>query len=249
MAEVSPLMVDIAELKAANERRWAVAKPTRNFISIAKSLVAAKSRYVAVQNRTGVPWYFIAIVHEREADQKWNTQLGQGDPLNQVSVHEPKGRGPFATWVDGAVDALVRCPPYAAHNTDWSIGGLLTEFEQYNGLGYAMKDLPSPYVWAGTDQYVKGKYASDGVYNPNLIDQQPGCAPLLICMEALDHSIVVGDPIIIMPESPSIVPDTKPIGTGSSHPASLDGPSITNPAKGSIGAAIANLFAAIFRRK
>jgi lysozyme family protein len=192
-------MVDVAALKVANEKRWSVARPTRNFISIAKSLTAAKARYVSVAERTGVPWWFIAIVHEREADQKWDTQLGQGDPLGRVSVHDPKGRGPFETWEDGAVDALVRCPPFAGHNRDWTIGGLLTEFEQYNGLGYAERDLPSPYVWAGTNQYIRGKYVGDGVYNPNVVDQQPGCANLLMAMMTLDHSIVVGDVVAIVP--------------------------------------------------
>src|SRR3954469_1733026 len=132
-------MVDIVKLQAANEKRWANATPTRNFVSVARSLVAAKDHYVAVQNRTGVPWYFIAIVHEREASQSWLGSLAQGDPWNKVSIHEPKGRGPFNSWQDAAVDALVRCPPYAAHNTDWSIGGTLTLFEEYNGLGYAAR--------------------------------------------------------------------------------------------------------------
>ncbi len=233
-------MVDLAALKAANERRWSAAKPTRNFVSIAKSLVAAKSRYVTVQNRTGVPWYFIAIVHERESSQSWTASLAQGDPWNEVSTHVPAGRGPFSSWADAAVDALVRCPPFVAHNGDWSVGGLLTEFENYNGLGYAAMDKPSPYVWSGTDQYTSGKYVRDHVYDANTIDAQPGCAGILIAMQALDSTIHVGDPIIIMPESPSIIPD---------HPVTRPSPSVTNPAQGSIGASIAKLFAYIFRRK
>src|SRR5262249_43825600 len=40
---------------------------------------------------------------EREASQDWNTQLAQGDPLNQVSTHEPKRMGPFKTWEEGAI--------------------------------------------------------------------------------------------------------------------------------------------------
>lgn len=140
---------------------------------------AAKARYQIVEKATGVPWWFIAVVHEREASQNWNTQLGQGDPLNKKSVHIPKGRGPFNTWEEGAIDALVNCAPHAAQNKDWSPEGALTMLEKYNGLGYANKGVPSPYVWAGTDQYVSGKYVRDGVYDPNVVDTQLGCAGLL----------------------------------------------------------------------
>lgn len=112
-------MIDLLALKAANGKRWANARPTGDFGSVAKRLVAAKGRYQAVAARTGVPWPFIAVVHEREASQNWRTQLGQGDPLDMVSVHVPRGRGPFKTWEDGAYDALVNCSPFASRNKDW----------------------------------------------------------------------------------------------------------------------------------
>ena len=55
-------MTDLNALRAANERRWANAKITRNFTSVAKRLVATEARahYQAVQDRTGVPWAVIA---------------------------------------------------------------------------------------------------------------------------------------------------------------------------------------------
>ena len=182
-------MTDLTALKAANAARWANAKLTRNFSSVAKVLVAAKPRYQAVAARTGVPWFFIAVAHEREASQRWDTQLGQGDPLNRISVHVPAGRGPFATWADGAYDALVNCAPYAARNKDWSIGGTLAKLEEYNGLGYAARGRPSPYIWSGTDQYSSGKYVRDGVYDPDVVDTQLGCAGLLKAMMAIDPTI------------------------------------------------------------
>lgn len=182
-------MVDLVALKAANEKRWKDAEITRNSAGVAARLIAAKARYQAVQTRTGVPWPFIAVTHEREASQNWNTQLGQGDPLHSFSVHVPRGRGPFATWEDGAYDALVNCGPWAARNKDWSIGGTLTMLELYNGTGYAARGEPSPYIWAGTNQYVSGKYVRDGVYDPSVVDRQLGCAVLLKVMMQLDPSI------------------------------------------------------------
>jgi lysozyme family protein len=184
-----------------NNTRWnnchIPAEKGSAFKAVSDRLTApeAKARYEAVEKQTGVPWWFIAVVHEREASQKWNTQLGQGDPLNKKSVHVPKGRGPFKTWEEGAVDALVNCAPYPAKNKDWSIGGALTMLEKYNGLGYYRKGLPSPYVWAGTDQYVSGKYVADGKFDPNAVDKQLGCAGLLKFMGIYQKSSVPSVPV------------------------------------------------------
>ncbi len=71
-------MVDLVALKAANEKRWDGMKLTRDFTGIAKSLVAGKSRYRAVEARTGVPWAVIAVIHERESSQSWGRSLAQG---------------------------------------------------------------------------------------------------------------------------------------------------------------------------
>jgi lysozyme family protein len=236
-------MTDLAALKAANASRWASAKLMRNFTSAARALVAAeaKQRYQAVSAKTGVPWCFVAVAHEREASQNWKTQLGQGDPLERVSIHDPAGRGPFRSWEEGAIDALANCHPYAAHNKDWSIGGTLTMLEQYNGLGYAARGVPSPYLWSGTDQYRSGKYVRDGVYDPQAVDSQLGCAGLLMAMMALDPTVTFTGTI----STPSLPPARK-------SPLVPKPPSVANPSKGSIGAAIASVLSAIlsaFKRK
>lgn len=179
-------------LKAANARRWANAKVTRDFSTIAKNLVKAKARYQAVEKATGVPWFVIAVIHMRESSQNWAGSLAQGDPWNKVSVHVPAGRGPFNSWEEAAIDALVNCGPYAARNKDWSVGGTLALLERYNGLGYASKGVPSPYIWAGTNQYKAGKYVRDGVYDANHVDKQPGCAGMILAMMAIDPSIKLG---------------------------------------------------------
>ena len=154
---------------------------------VAQRLTAAKARYQAVEAATRVPWFIIAVIHEREASQSWQANLAQGDPWNARSIHVPAGRGPFRCWEDAAVDALVRCDPMlAVTNTDWSAGGSLAALERYNGLGYAHRGVPSPYLWAGTDQYVSGKYVSDGHYDPDAVDHQLGCAALLRYIMTLD---------------------------------------------------------------
>lgn len=187
-------MADLTRLKIANALRWSKMDRTRNFTTISQRLVApmAKAHYQAVSAKTGVPWWVIAVIHMRESSQSWTSSLAQGDPWNRVSVHVPAGRGPFRSWEEAAIDALVNCSPYAARNTDWSVGGTLTLLESYNGLGYAAKGRPSPYVWAGTNQYTSGKYVKDGVYDPNYVDTQPGCANLIKTMMQLDPSIEFG---------------------------------------------------------
>ncbi|MFG3591907.1 hypothetical protein [Bradyrhizobium sp. RDI18] len=233
-------MTNLILLTESNAKRWAAARLTRNFTTVARRLVApaAKARYQAVSARTGVPWPAIAVIHERECSQDWTGSLAQGDPWNRVSVHVPAGRGPFRSWEEAAMDALVNCAPYAARNTDWSAGGTLTLLERYNGLGYAARGRPSPYVWSGTDQYSCGKYVRDGVYDPNVVDRQLGCAGMLKAMMALDPTITFTGAPITPAASVKPIPAEKPAT-----------PSITNPSQGSIGAFIANIFNVVFRRK
>src|ERR1700732_2219918 len=112
------VMTDLAALKCANAKRWANAKLTRNFSSTAEYLIspAAQSRYQAVSEKAGVPWAVIAVIHERECSQDWALSLAQGDPWSKVSVHVPAGRGPFKSWEEAAIDALVDCAPYTARH-------------------------------------------------------------------------------------------------------------------------------------
>lgn len=207
-------MTDIAALKVRNAQRWAImhikADRIHAFDATARRLCAddAKPRFAAVTDRlvalnlAPVPWWFIAVVAEREygGPPHWDKQLGQGDPLHQVSRHDPAGRGPFLdhpsdttpgndAWTRGALDALIDCGPYAAKWSDWTAGGTLTLLEEYNGLGYAARGMPSAYVWSGSDQYVSGKFIADHVFRDNVVDVQEGCAPLISRMMAIDPSI------------------------------------------------------------
>lgn len=197
-------MADLAKLTAANLARWNAASVTPGLIhlidGVSYRLVDAKQRYMTVEAKTGVPWPVIAVIHERESSQSWLASLAQGDPWNRASIHVPKDRGPFPSWEAAAMDALVVCPPHAASWHDWTIGGALTLLEQYNGLGYAggpfdhatghqYPPQASPYIWASTDQYRKGKYIADGHFDPNAIDHQIGCAALLARMSLIDRSI------------------------------------------------------------
>lgn len=186
-------MTDLVKLKAANLARWNAASVKPSWQSVvdhtARALVAAKPRYQTVSAATHVPWAVIAVIHERESSQSWQASLAQGDRFDHVSIHVPKGRGPFPSWEAAAEDALINCAPHLARWDDWSIGGSLTALEEYNGDGYHLHGIPSPYVWSATDQYVKGKYIADGHFDPNAVDKQIGVAALLGLMTLIDPSI------------------------------------------------------------
>jgi lysozyme family protein len=209
-------MPNIGELIAKNQERWENLKLDRDrnarFTKIAQNILAPANwaRYVKISQATGVPPQVIGVIHYREADLKFNAQLAQGDPLGAVSKNVPSGRGPFFdrpadlpgqdAFYRGALDALINCDPHAAKWTDWSPGGTCTLMEEYNGLGYARRGIPSAYVWSGTDQYVKGKYVRDGVFDPNEVDVQEGCAAILRCIMDINPSITFGKPALPQPE-------------------------------------------------
>lgn len=154
--------------------------------STAKRLVAAKARYQAVEKVTGVPWWWIAATHEREASQSWSASLAQGDPWNRVSTHVPRGRGPFPSWEAAAIDALKI--DGVSNVKDWRLEKALFYWEAFNGWGYYSHGIPSPYVWGATSVQKPGKYVADGVWSL-AVDQQLGTAAMLKAMMALDPSI------------------------------------------------------------
>lgn len=198
-----------------NADRWAKAKFTRStqINAQAAKIAANRARYEVVAKATGVPWDVIGVIHYREASGSFEGVLHNGQKIigtGKLTTIVPKGRGPFSTWEEAAKDALVVCPPHAAKNKDWSIAGTLDLLERYNGLGYRNKGRPSPYLWAGTDQYVKGKYVADGKYDPEHVDQQLGVAPILMKLREDEANKVPPPPDV---PKPTIVIADDPIET------------------------------------
>lgn len=195
-----------------NATRWEKAKFTRSTQINAQAAKIAQNRfrYEAVARDTGVPWDVIGVIHYRESSGDFKGVLHNGQKIigtGKKTTLVPKGRGPFSTWEEAAIDALVNAPPYAARNKDWSIGGTLDILERYNGLGYRNKGLPSPYLWAGTDQYTKGKYVADGKYDPNHVDQQLGVAPILMKLREAKPVIQPAPMPIDLPDDHDTPPD------------------------------------------
>jgi lysozyme family protein len=180
----------LEELKAANLARWQkmqitpAALPTVD--KVCYQLLAYASRYQTVAKdvwANAALWPVVATIAERESGADFSKSLAQGDPWDERSTHVPVGIGPFASWEAAAVWAIKHDDAIDKFS-DMAIADVLTQIQQYNGLGH--DDQPSPYIWSMSDQYVKGGYSSDGHWDPNYVSEQVGVAAMLARLKALD---------------------------------------------------------------
>lgn len=156
--------------------------------SIVHQIEKNKTLYEYVSEKIGskLPWYFIGVIHYMECNCNTNQHLHNGDSLRARTYNVPKGR-PIAdpqngkstsyTFIESAIDALTfqgftKCE-------DWSLPVMLEQLEEYNGCGYQKHGINTPYLWAETNHYEKGKFVSDGEFDPEAISKQIGCAPLI----------------------------------------------------------------------
>ena len=157
-----------------------ITDPSR-FTAPVAAINAHAGRYKAVSENARVPWQVIGVIHQREASGNFSCHLHNGDPLTARTFHVPAdrpaiGKPPFS-WEYSALDALNLDKMYAV---DWNdLDAALDRIERFNGIGYRKHGINSPYVWAGTNHYTKGKYVSDGHFDPDYVDKQPGCAGML----------------------------------------------------------------------
>ena len=146
-----------------------------------------KARYQDVAARTSMPAALIAALHWRESSGDFSTYLHQGDPLGKKAVHVPSDIPIFHVWEDAAVHALTMKAglrdQLAIDGATKDAGKLATFSEYYNGLGYHNREQTSPYAFAGTSAYSKGKYVADGRFSANTKDQQLGT---VVMMDAID---------------------------------------------------------------
>ncbi len=154
-------------------------------------IIDHRSRYENVADTLGIPWYFIAAVHNMESSQNFSKHLHNGDPLTARTIHVPEdrpkqGTPPF-TWEESAVDALKL---RRLHNVpEWSLPRLLYELEGYNGWGYRLyhSHVLSPYLWSFSKHYISGKYIADGTWSDTARSRQCGAVILIKRLEERDE--------------------------------------------------------------
>lgn len=155
--------------------------------------IANKNRYEEIANKAMCPWYLVGVLHCTESRFNFDSHFYNGDPLTERTISHPKGRpadaAPPFTWEQSALAAL---RDYGAGNiVIWDIAHVLyfcENFHQYDyRQGYGREVTPqyrSPYLWAMTNHYVKGRFHDDGKFDPNSVYSSVGIAALLKMIEA-----------------------------------------------------------------
>lgn len=202
--------------------------------AFAQQIMEGRARYETVSRQTGVPWYVIGLLHNMECSLSFHKHLHNGDPLNEVTHNDPKGRGPFATWEESAVDALKFD---GLDKVDWSkdvVERIAYMAETFNGFGYRKSsiNIHSPYLWSFTTAYSKGKFVKDGVYSSEFVSKQCGVMALLRAM------------IDLMPDAIHVAPVSDAHPWPSAEVPASPPPSVTK--EGAKSKSVWTLFAVIF---
>lgn len=180
--------------------------------AVAAKIKSKENLYKEVSAKTGVPTVFIGIVHSLESGCDDTKHLHNGDPLSGHTKRVPKGRpvegNPPFNWIDSAVDALKLKNLDAIK--DWPVERIAYELERYNGMGHQM--VPSrgnsPYLWSFTNHYTRGKFTSDGNFDPGAVSGQCGGMALLKLF------IDGGEKIESTEPTPEIKSEVVPLQTG-----------------------------------
>lgn len=182
---------------------WAecILRPERRseVMSTARQIIANRSRYEPISRATGVPWWFIGLIHNMECGLDFTRHLHNGDSLQSRTRRVPKGRpathdGPF-TFEESAVDALTMPGKAFDKVRDWSIEHVAFLLEKYNGWGYRSRNtgIHSPYLWSVTNLYSRGKFIRDHVYSPTAVSGQVGAMAILKALTELDPHLIEAD--------------------------------------------------------
>jgi lysozyme family protein len=147
--------------------------------------IRKEPRYLEVEEQTGVRASLVGAIHQLESERNFLTHLHNGDSLlrktRKAPVGRPPGKAPF-TWLNSAIDAV----KYDSLTTSDSKAEQCQASVEYNGLGYERKGLVSPYGFSGSQLYTRGKYTSDGVFNPRIVSKQIGTCVILKEIERLE---------------------------------------------------------------
>lgn len=262
------------QLEPTYHQQWDQAKilPARDAEAqvIASRIFANKARYEVLAKQTGVPYWWIGAVHNRESSLSFKGHLHNGDSLNARTHNEPGGRPaegePPYDWEYSAIDALKMAPHKLHLIKRWSRERACFEWERYNGMGY-LKKGPSPYVWSGTTVYKHGKYVRDGEYVDEVVDKQLGCVIVAQELALIDPDVAralkdseEGPPPDVLDRETKDAKDGRNAGaiitgggaigtaTGVAQDAPMISPMVTFAAIG-IGLAMVILFTVLASRK
>jgi lysozyme family protein len=192
----------------------------------AERLLHDKPVYQRIFDATGVPVAVLMALSEREMSGNLHCYLGNGQRLTMRTTIVPKNRGPFPDTIDGfvagALDALhLDGLDQVARTTEgWSMPRFGYESEDWNGFGYRLHGIPTPYFVGGTTVQKPGKFVRDHVYSTTkpdgtpLMDPQLGTLAIVEELFKIDPSLIFAPGIAKVDDAPSIVPMPAPVGVG-----------------------------------
>lgn len=188
------------ERSVAQVERWAAAQVRpQDRIRADKaaylfSRLAPRYEAISQMRNPGAPAVILFCLHQRESGGDFSCHPHEGSPLTHRTRDVPKGRLPHPeppyTFAQSAEDAYYVCDKL--DRPEWTdCTTALQAIEAFNGTGYQRfhPNVPSPYLWAATTLYSRGKYTGDGRFDPLAVDRQLGCAAMLKAMER--HGIIL----------------------------------------------------------
>lgn len=176
--------------------RWVsmVVRPDRMSAvdTVVRRMASREARYRTVTDPLGVPWWWLAAIHELEHSGRFTTSMTVVDPID-VPPGQPIPNANIADsqWDDTA-RALLRSRGLASWR-DWSVPGAAYQWERFSGFGYRSHDVATPYLWSYSNQYTTGKFIRAGVFSPTTVSQQAGA--LVLLRRLIDLSVV---PLVLL---------------------------------------------------
>lgn len=215
--------MQLSKLASKYQKKWNECDVTLGLAAenIAKRIIANKSKYETVSKSVGyIPWWLIGCLHNMESGMSFNGHASNGDPLSartrQVPKGEPRDMGePPYTWEETAI-SIYRQKKGGLNYLGLGAGidsiiEALHFAQAFNGFGYeegagraTVPPSSSPYLWAGTNQYVQGKYVSDGRFDSRAVSAQIGVATIMkklqsLGVEMFDSIVVSETPLVYKP--------------------------------------------------
>lgn len=166
-----------------------------------------------------VPWYVVGCLHTREAwsdfeGPYFRANIANGQSWREVTTIVPKGRGPFESFEQAAIDAILyelKKKPGLGSLAFNCIEDHAYFFETWNGFGHLLfrHDCPSHYLWGRTSHQRRGGYPSDGKWNPAYVNKSMGCMLILRALAAGGYvaPVALSPSRITPPEFPAISVD------------------------------------------
>lgn len=155
-------------------------RDTELAVQAVNKILSLEAEYRDVFAGAGMPWYFGAAIHYREADNDLRGCMVNGEKIvgtsNRTTI-VPENRGPYATFKESVQDAAA----FKGWRSIlvWSIERFLFTSEIWNGLGYVSKGINAPFVWAGTNHEEMGLYVRDHVFDGSVEDRRLGVAAII----------------------------------------------------------------------